>query len=71
MRPGLRDHMASVDGRPASPSRAGRALNQAGQGPQLRPLCPPQVEFTPQTLQQKPPNGWFRLLPFPRAEDSG
>ncbi|GAB1290105.1 RasGAP-activating-like protein 1 [Apodemus speciosus] len=29
------------------------------------------VEFTPQTLQQKPPNGWFRLLPFPRAEDSG
>ncbi|XP_029389486.1 rasGAP-activating-like protein 1 isoform X2 [Mus pahari] len=29
------------------------------------------VEFTPQTLQQKPPNGWFRLLPFPRAEDTG
>ncbi|XP_062942755.1 rasGAP-activating-like protein 1 isoform X5 [Cynocephalus volans] len=30
------------------------------------------VEFPPQTLQQKPPNGWFRLLPFPRAEeDSG
>ncbi|CAH6778846.1 rasGAP-activating-like protein 1 [Phodopus roborovskii] len=29
------------------------------------------VEFTPQTLQQKPPNGWFRLLPFPKAEDSG
>ncbi|XP_051017552.1 rasGAP-activating-like protein 1 isoform X2 [Acomys russatus] len=29
------------------------------------------VEFTPQTLQQKPPNGWFRLLPFPRAEESG
>lgn len=29
------------------------------------------VEFTPQTLQQRPPNGWFRLLPFPRAEDSG
>ncbi|ERE75288.1 rasGAP-activating-like protein 1, partial [Cricetulus griseus] len=29
------------------------------------------VEFTPQTLQQKPPNGWFRLLPFPRPEDSG
>ncbi|KAH0502921.1 RasGAP-activating-like protein 1 [Microtus ochrogaster] len=29
------------------------------------------VEFTPQTLQKKPPNGWFRLLPFPRAEDSG
>ncbi|XP_021567650.1 rasGAP-activating-like protein 1 [Carlito syrichta] len=30
------------------------------------------VEFSPRTLQQKPPNGWFRLLPFPRAEeDSG
>ncbi|KAL1763523.1 rasGAP-activating 1 isoform X2, partial [Sigmodon hispidus] len=29
------------------------------------------VEFTPQTLQQKPPNGWFRLLPFSRHEDSG
>ncbi|XP_059105369.1 rasGAP-activating-like protein 1 isoform X3 [Peromyscus eremicus] len=29
------------------------------------------VEFTPQTLQQKPPNGWFRLLPFPKSEDSG
>ncbi|XP_011853331.1 PREDICTED: rasGAP-activating-like protein 1 [Mandrillus leucophaeus] len=30
------------------------------------------VEFSPKTLQQKPPNGWFRLLPFPRAEeDSG
>lgn len=39
--------------------------------PQLRSVYPPQVEFTPQTLQQKPPNGWFRLLPFPRAEDSG
>ncbi|KAL2767764.1 rasGAP-activating-like protein 1 isoform 3 [Daubentonia madagascariensis] len=30
------------------------------------------VEFSPKTLQRKPPNGWFRLLPFPRAEeDSG
>uniref|UniRef100_A0A8D1JAX6 RasGAP-activating-like protein 1 n=1 Tax=Sus scrofa TaxID=9823 RepID=A0A8D1JAX6_PIG len=30
------------------------------------------VEFPPQVLQQNPPNGWFRLLPFPRAEeDSG
>ncbi|XP_069353181.1 rasGAP-activating-like protein 1 isoform X1 [Eulemur rufifrons] len=30
------------------------------------------VEFSPKTLQHKPPNGWFRLLPFPRAEeDSG
>ncbi|XP_057347212.1 rasGAP-activating-like protein 1 isoform X5 [Manis pentadactyla] len=30
------------------------------------------VEFPPQVLQQDPPNGWFRLLPFPRAEeDSG
>ncbi|XP_047418031.1 rasGAP-activating-like protein 1 isoform X1 [Sciurus carolinensis] len=30
------------------------------------------VEFPPQTLQQKPPNGWFRLLPFPGTEeDSG
>uniref|UniRef100_A0A3Q2HGC5 RAS protein activator like 1 n=1 Tax=Equus caballus TaxID=9796 RepID=A0A3Q2HGC5_HORSE len=30
------------------------------------------VEFPPQVLQQKPPNGWFRLRPFPRAEeDSG
>ncbi|XP_008845707.1 rasGAP-activating-like protein 1 isoform X2 [Nannospalax galili] len=27
------------------------------------------VEFTPQTLLQRPPNGWFRLLPFPRAEE--
>lgn len=40
-------------------------------GLQLRTVCLLQVEFTPQTLQQKPPNGWFRLLPFPRAEDSG
>ncbi|XP_028019472.2 rasGAP-activating-like protein 1 isoform X2 [Balaenoptera acutorostrata] len=30
------------------------------------------VEFPPQVLQQNPPNGWFHLLPFPRAEeDSG
>ncbi|XP_077016012.1 rasGAP-activating-like protein 1 isoform X1 [Tamandua tetradactyla] len=30
------------------------------------------VEFPPQVLQQSPPNGWFRLLPFPRPEeDSG
>ncbi|XP_057601577.1 rasGAP-activating-like protein 1 isoform X3 [Hippopotamus amphibius kiboko] len=30
------------------------------------------VEFSPQVLQQNPPNGWFRLLPFPGAEeDSG
>lgn len=30
------------------------------------------VEFPPKILQQNPPNGWFRLLPFPRAEeDSG
>uniref|UniRef100_A0A8D1B949 RasGAP-activating-like protein 1 n=1 Tax=Sus scrofa TaxID=9823 RepID=A0A8D1B949_PIG len=30
------------------------------------------VEFPPQVLQQNPPNGWFRLLPFPRVEeDSG
>ncbi|KAM9194111.1 rasGAP-activating-like protein 1 isoform 6-T6 [Dugong dugon] len=27
------------------------------------------VEFPPQVLQQNPPNGWFRLLPFPRAEE--
>ncbi|KAM5237742.1 rasGAP-activating-like protein 1 [Ctenodactylus gundi] len=26
------------------------------------------VEFSPQVLQHKPPNGWFRLQPFPRAE---
>ncbi|KAM6166390.1 rasGAP-activating-like protein 1 [Erethizon dorsatum] len=30
------------------------------------------VEFPPQVLQHKPPNGWFRLQPFPGAEeDSG
>ncbi|XP_073737184.1 rasGAP-activating-like protein 1 isoform X1 [Callorhinus ursinus] len=30
------------------------------------------VEFSPQVLQQNAPSGWFRLLPFPRAEeDSG
>ncbi|XP_027431295.1 rasGAP-activating-like protein 1 isoform X1 [Zalophus californianus] len=30
------------------------------------------VEFPPQVLQQNAPSGWFRLLPFPRAEeDSG
>lgn len=30
------------------------------------------VEFSPQRLHQNPPDGWFRLLPFPRAEeDSG
>ncbi|XP_076961434.1 rasGAP-activating-like protein 1 isoform X3 [Callospermophilus lateralis] len=30
------------------------------------------VEFPPQTLQQKPPSGWFRLLPLSRPEeDSG
>lgn len=30
------------------------------------------VEFPPKVLQQHPPNGWFRLLPFPREEeDSG
>ncbi|XP_048641627.1 rasGAP-activating-like protein 1 [Marmota marmota marmota] len=30
------------------------------------------VEFPPQTLQQKPPSGWFRLLPLSSAEeDSG
>ncbi|XP_060049028.1 rasGAP-activating-like protein 1 isoform X2 [Erinaceus europaeus] len=30
------------------------------------------VEFPPQLLQQNPPDGWFRLLPFPKAEeDSG
>ncbi|KAG8504622.1 RasGAP-activating-like protein 1 [Galemys pyrenaicus] len=27
------------------------------------------VEFPPQVLQQNPPSGWFRLLPFPRAEE--
>ncbi|KAM6155759.1 rasGAP-activating-like protein 1 [Rhynchocyon petersi] len=27
------------------------------------------VEFSPQILQHNPPNGWFRLLPFPRAEE--
>uniref|UniRef100_A0A8C9BPW7 RAS protein activator like 1 n=1 Tax=Phocoena sinus TaxID=42100 RepID=A0A8C9BPW7_PHOSS len=27
------------------------------------------VEFPPQVLQQNPPNGWFHLLPFPRAEE--
>ncbi|XP_006870574.1 PREDICTED: rasGAP-activating-like protein 1 [Chrysochloris asiatica] len=27
------------------------------------------VEFPPEVLQQNPPNGWFRLLPFPRAEE--
>jgi hypothetical protein len=32
-------------------------------------LCVRQVEFPPQVLLQKPPNGWFRLLPFPRAEE--
>lgn len=30
---------------------------------------PSQVEFSPKVLQQNPPNGWFRLLPFPRAEE--
>ncbi|XP_040842888.1 rasGAP-activating-like protein 1 isoform X5 [Ochotona curzoniae] len=30
------------------------------------------VEFSPQALRQKPPDGWFRLLPFPGAqEDAG
>ncbi|XP_060997830.1 rasGAP-activating-like protein 1 isoform X8 [Dama dama] len=30
------------------------------------------VEFPPQVLQHNPPDGWFRLQPFPRAEeDSG
>ncbi|XP_069848086.1 rasGAP-activating-like protein 1 isoform X1 [Dipodomys merriami] len=30
------------------------------------------VEFSPQTLLQRPPNGWFHLLPFPTAvEDAG
>ncbi|XP_058995767.1 rasGAP-activating-like protein 1 isoform X3 [Mustela lutreola] len=30
------------------------------------------VEFPPRVLQQNAPRGWFRLLPFPRAEeDSG
>ncbi|XP_022373019.1 rasGAP-activating-like protein 1 isoform X3 [Enhydra lutris kenyoni] len=30
------------------------------------------VEFPPRVLQQNAPSGWFRLLPFPRAEeDSG
>ncbi|KAB1255785.1 RasGAP-activating-like protein 1 [Camelus dromedarius] len=30
------------------------------------------VEFPPQVLEQNPPNGWFHLLPFPRAdEDAG
>lgn len=47
------------------------SLCQAGHVLQLRSVFLLQVEFTPQTLQQKPPNGWFRLLPFPRAEDSG
>ncbi|XP_028906132.1 rasGAP-activating-like protein 1 [Ornithorhynchus anatinus] len=28
-----------------------------------------QVEFTPEVLQHSPPNGWFRLLPFPRPEE--
>ncbi|XP_043295668.1 rasGAP-activating-like protein 1 isoform X5 [Cervus canadensis] len=27
------------------------------------------VEFPPQVLQHNPPNGWFRLQPFPRAEE--
>nr|XP_044989087.1 rasGAP-activating-like protein 1 isoform X2 [Jaculus jaculus] len=27
------------------------------------------VEFPPQLLLQKPPKGWFRLLPFPRPEE--
>ncbi|KAM4827369.1 rasGAP-activating-like protein 1 isoform 2-T2 [Thomomys bottae] len=27
------------------------------------------VEFPAQALLQRPPNGWFRLLPFPRAEE--
>ncbi|XP_036908045.1 rasGAP-activating-like protein 1 isoform X1 [Sturnira hondurensis] len=27
------------------------------------------VEFPPKVLQQSPPNGWFRLLPFPGAEE--
>ncbi|XP_006901047.1 PREDICTED: rasGAP-activating-like protein 1 [Elephantulus edwardii] len=27
------------------------------------------VEFSPQVLQHHPPNGWFRLLPFPQAEE--
>ncbi|KAM5311723.1 rasGAP-activating-like protein 1 isoform 3-T3 [Glossophaga mutica] len=27
------------------------------------------VEFPPKVLQQNPPNGWFRLLPFPGAEE--
>lgn len=47
------------------------SLFQTGHVLQLRSVFLLQVEFTPQTLQQKPPNGWFRLLPFPRAEDSG
>uniref|UniRef100_A0A8C5XYX5 RAS protein activator like 1 n=1 Tax=Microcebus murinus TaxID=30608 RepID=A0A8C5XYX5_MICMU len=30
------------------------------------------VEFSPRTLRHRPPDGWFRLLPFPGAEeDSG
>ncbi|XP_012869757.1 PREDICTED: rasGAP-activating-like protein 1 [Dipodomys ordii] len=30
------------------------------------------VEFSPQALLQRPPNGWFHLLPFPTAaEDAG
>lgn len=67
----LAGHMPFMDGSPSFPSRAGWALHRAERVPQLRSACPPQVEFTPQTLQQRPPNGWFRLLPFPRAEDSG
>lgn len=45
----------------------------AGLGRAPLKLCvPAQVEFPPKVLQQNPPNGWFRLLPFPRAEeDSG
>ncbi|XP_051682535.1 rasGAP-activating-like protein 1 isoform X4 [Oryctolagus cuniculus] len=27
------------------------------------------VEFSPQALRHSPPNGWFRLLPFPGAEE--
>uniref|UniRef100_A0A2K5ZQ29 RAS protein activator like 1 n=1 Tax=Mandrillus leucophaeus TaxID=9568 RepID=A0A2K5ZQ29_MANLE len=43
-----------------------------GRGRCLRCHVLQAVEFSPKTLQQKPPNGWFRLLPFPRAEeDSG
>lgn len=60
-------------GGPCHPSLGGSS-SRTQQGRALLKVCvsPPQVEFPPQVLQQNPPNGWFRLLPFPRVEeDSG